>query len=108
MQIDDHRYVYVFVRRDIPLNHQIAQACHGALEAGRKFPNASSDTNSIIVIGCKNQKELLKARDKVTGHGIKSEMFFEPDWEYGDTSFGTEPVSDSERHLFRSFQCWKP
>lgn len=101
--------MYVFVRRDLPLNHQIAQACHGALEAGRKFPSHSSSTNSIIVIGVKTQKELDAAQARLTSIGIKTEMFYEPDFgPYGNTSFGTEPVSEDQRTVFRRFQLWKP
>jgi hypothetical protein len=86
----------------------MAQACHGALEAGRKFPSGTEETNSIIVIGCKTKADLEKARTKVTAMGIRTEMFFEPDWEYGNASFGTEPIPESNRHIMKGFQLWKP
>lgn len=104
----DHKYVYVFVRRDIPLQHQMAQACHGALEAGKAFPQDRNHTDSIIVIGVKNQKELLKSHKYLEEHGIKTIMFWEPSWDYGETSFGTNPIAEENRHIFRRFQLWKP
>lgn len=62
---NDHRYVYIIVRTDIPVSHQMAQACHGALEAGLKFPNDRGSTNSIIV---------LKVKDNglTQFHGVKT------------------------------------
>lgn len=100
--------MYVFVRRDIPIQHQMAQACHGALESGKVFnEKPSCDPNSLIVIGVKSQEELLKAQYKLEQHGIKTVAFWEPDWDYGLTSFGTEPLSEDMRHHLRRYQLWK-
>ncbi len=98
----------MFVRRDIPITHQMVQAAHGALEAGKAFPVVTAEPSSLLVIGVKDVKELEKAREYLTGHGIESEIFFEPSWDYGHTSFGTEPVFESQRHLLKRFQLWKP
>ena len=54
--------MYVVVRRDIPIQHQMAQACHGALEAGKVWNEVKCDPDSLIVIGVKNQDQLLKAQ----------------------------------------------
>jgi hypothetical protein len=87
----------------------MAQACHGALEAGRKFANPSDHTNSIIVIGCKNLYQLEKARAIIESNGIRTEMFWEPDFgPLGNTSFGTEPCTEEQRQHFSRFQLWKP
>lgn len=87
----------------------MAQAAHGALEAGIKFGSYnSSEPASIIIIGVKNQYQLEKARAKLEESGIKTEMFFEPSWDYGNTSFGTEPISEDRRHFFKGYQLWKP
>lgn len=85
----------------------MAQACHGALEAGKAFPADRHKTDSIIVIGLKNKKELEKARDRLRSHGIETIEFHEPSWDYGFTTFGTRPLEQSERHHMRRYQLWK-
>lgn len=103
-----HKYNYIFVRRDIPIQHQIAQACHGAYETGKVFnTKPSCDPDSLIVIGVKNQNELLKAQTRLKEIGIETVAFWEPDWDYGWTSFGTEPLDDVQRLHLRRYQLWK-
>ena len=108
LQNNDHKYVYVVVRRDIPIQHQMAQACHGALEAGKVWNEVKCDPDSLIVIGVKNQDQLLKAQRKIEAAGIKTVGFWEPDWDYGWTAFGTEPLSQEQRIHMKSFQLWNP
>lgn len=87
----------------------MAQAAHGALEAGIKFGSKNpSEPASIIIIGVKNQNQLEKAFKYLQENGIKAEMFFEPSWDYGNTSFGTEPIGEENRHFFKRYQLWKP
>jgi hypothetical protein len=87
----------------------MAQAAHGALEAGIKFGSKDlSEPASIIIIGVKNQSQLEKAFKHLQENGIKAEMFFEPSWEYGNTAFGTEPIGEDLRHHLRRYQLWKP
>lgn len=86
----------------------MVQAAHGALEAGKAFPVPTSEPSSLIVIGVKNITELEKAREYLTENFIKSEIFFEPSWDYGHTSFGTEPICEDQRHVLKRYQLWKP
>jgi hypothetical protein len=92
----------------MPLQHQIAQACHGALESGKVFNTVQCDPDSLIVIGVKNQNELLKAQKRLEENGIKTVGFWEPDWDYGWTSFGTMPLGEEHRHFLKRHQLWKP
>lgn len=86
----------------------MAQACHAAYETGKVFNDKPlCDPDSLIVIGIKNQEQLLKAQAKLEEAGIKTIPFFEPDWDYGFTSFGTEPLSDEQRTIVRKYQLWK-
>lgn len=85
----------------------MAQACHGALEAGKAFPADRHKTDSIIVIGLKNKKELEKAAKRLKESGIDTIEFIEPDWEYGLTTFGTRPLKQDERHIMRRYRLWK-
>lgn len=107
--IEEKTYRYVFVRRDLPLHQQMVQAAHAALEGGLKLPSEVAEPSSLIVIGVKDKSELHKADDYLFYEcGIQTEMFFEPDWEYGDTAFCTEAIPVSKRKLFKRYQLWKP
>lgn len=85
----------------------MVQASHAALEAGLKFPYQAKEPSSLIVIGVKNQYQLEKARREVEEAGIRTEMFYEPDWDYGNTAFGTEAITEDQRHTFRRYNLWK-
>lgn len=104
----DHRYNYIFVRRDLPIQHQITQACHAAYETGKVFNDKPLDNpDSLITIGIKNQEQLINAQKRLEELGIKTIPFFEPDWDYGFTSFGTEPLDDEQRTNLLKYQLWK-
>ena len=101
-------HTYIFVRTDIPIEHQVAQACHGALEAGIEFSNIlRAYPDSIVVLGVKDKHELLKAALLLDKHEIRFKMFFEPSWDYGYTSIGTEPIDTDVRKYLRKFKLWK-
>ena len=85
----------------------MVQAAHAALEAGLKFPVSLKEPSSLIVIGVKNQYQLEKARSTVEESGVKTEMFFEPSWDYGNTAFATEAITDDKRSIFRRYNLWK-
>lgn len=86
----------------------MAQACHGALEAGKHFGSDSREyPDSLIVIGVKNQNELLKAKQRLEEAGIQLIMFFEPDWDYGWTAFGTAPLTQEQRQIMKRYRLWK-
>lgn len=85
----------------------MAQACHGAYEAGKWLSDDRVTPDSMIVIGVKNQRELDKAQARLEAVGIKTQMFFEPDWEYGNTAFGTEPIGEELRVHLKRYQLWK-
>lgn len=106
---EEKTYVYCFVRGDIPVAQQLVQLAHAALEAGRAHPDPHRSTpSSLIAIKLKNQHELDKAFARLMQSDIACTMFFEPDWEYGNTAFATAPVRSPERHLFKRYQLWKP
>lgn len=100
--------MYVFVRRDIPIQHQMVQASHAALECGLEFPYIPAEPSSLIVLGVSNKKDLLKARKYLNINKIRNTMFFEPSWDHGYTAIGTEAITEDKRHLLKRFQLWKP
>lgn len=90
----------------MPIEQIIVQASHAALEAGIKFGTKSNTPNSLIVIGVKNKTQLEKAYAHISSR-FKTEMFFEPSWNYGFTAFATEPIQESDRVEFKKYQLWR-
>lgn len=86
----------------------MVQASHAALEAGIVFGAGSDEPSSLIVLGVADKAALHDALDYCQENGIRTELFFEPDWEYGDTAFGTEPITNDKRGLLRRYSLWKP
>lgn len=105
--MNEKKHTYIFVRTDIPIQHQMAQACHGALETGKVFNEQRDDPDSIVILKVANEKELLKAHLKLMSNGIKTAIFYEPDWDYGYTSFGTMPLNQDQRKYLKGFSLWK-
>lgn len=93
------------MRGDIPLEHQIVQACHASHEAGRA-QGTGDIIPSLVMIKVKDKQALIEAAREISEH-VMLEMFYEPDWDYGQTAFATEMVSFDERRHFRKYKLWK-
>lgn len=107
MQIDDKTWVYVFIRSDLPIEQQIVQSCHAALEAGHSFDRKSNEPSSLIMLQIPNKEKLEAAMNRTVDSGIRCEPFYEPDWDYGFTAFATEPITKDQRKTFSKYKLWK-
>jgi len=100
-----NKYSYVFVRKDISVPDQMVQVGHVCMEAGKKFRQPKG-THLI----------LLEVEDSV-GLGIvvmlcgmmriRYFLFYEPDEDMKYTALCTEPVSKSQKDVFKSFKLWR-
>lgn len=106
-QIDEHVWNYVFIRTDLPIEQQIVQACHAALEAGHTFDRLSKEPASLIMLQVPNKEKLEVAMARTIDRGIRCEPFFEPDWDYGLTAFATEAITADQRKTFSKYKLWK-
>lgn len=88
-------YTYVLVRQDIPVEHQMVQACHAALEAGYRF-QAPAQTSHLVLCSVKDEAELLGWSAKLKSSGIAHEMFFEPDNSMGYSAIATLAITCSQ------------
>ena len=105
--IEEKTHIYVFIRRDIPLSWQIVQSNHATFELGLKLSRKYAQPPSIVLIQIRDEKELIKAYEKILSHNIHCEMFHEPYKDTGATSFATEPIMHDQRSLFSKYQLWK-
>ena len=83
-------YVYVIVRKDIPMEQQVVQVAHATLECGFKF-NRPDKVCHIVVLEVANSDELMKASEQLLFKDINYTMFYEPDYDIGYSALATEP-----------------
>ena len=102
----DLKYVYTFVRRDLPIQDQLVQACHSAMEAGSNFPTPGQISN-LVLLDVKNKKELYSVSEYLSENGIDYYMFYEPDNGYDHTSITTEPLGVERKGLMSRFSLWR-
>jgi hypothetical protein len=94
-------YTYCFIRKDIPLHAQIIQTAHACLQSDKP-----KSINSIVLFEVKNEEHLVKTNEYLKSHGLKTYMFYEPDYDMGYTSIATEPLSGEDREVCKRFKMW--
>ena len=99
-------YVYTFIRKDLPINHQMVQACHSALEAGSEF-KAAKDIPNLVLIELKNLEHLYETEKLLTTKGIRFHNFFEPDNGIGHSSITTEPINKEQKKALSNYRLWR-
>ena len=102
----EDRYVYAFVRRDLSFPQQVVQVIHAILECSRNSLIPSDGEHPyVVVLGVRNEEQLINALRRISGFGIKCKPFFESDLDGQMTAFATEPVSGDSRRHFQKYQC---
>lgn len=96
---------YCFVRTDISLEDQACQIAHACAGAGKRF--LIDDDCNLVLIGVKNQEQLLKAVAVASQHCIRKFLNHEPDDNMGFTAFATEAIETEQRKCFRPYRIWK-
>lgn len=98
---------YTFIRKDLPIQHQMVQACHSALQAGAEFLEPTQ-VPYLILLEAKGPCHLESISNYLDTHKIRYHKFFEPDNDFGFTSITTEPLNDDQRKLLSNFKMWRP
>ena len=92
-------YVYTWIRTDLPIEQQIVQAAHSALEAGRSHHKPQA-VSHLILLEAKSEDHLCRIAEDLDLLGIAHHMFFEPDYDRGYTSITTEPLYTKEQRKY--------
>lgn len=101
----DVSYTYVMVRQDLPFPVQLVQASHAAFEMGRDLERPAVPlVDNLIVLGVRDTRALLEAREYLERHGVRHYLFHEPDYNTGYTALCTEPVCPTRKRLFKRWQ----
>ena len=100
--------MYTFIRTDLPIEQQIVQAAHSALEAGRDLGKPKGHSH-LILLEAKHQDALLKISNALKNLDIKFSLFHEPDYNRGYTSLTTEFLDpdDPRRAYFRKHSMYR-
>lgn len=110
-------YLYVVVRQDLPLPHQITQACHAAFEQGlscTKEPSAKESSGiHLVTLAVPDEQALQDLSAQLEDIGIPFHYFFEPDDLFkigkpvGYTALSAGPIRNpKERKIFSRFSLW--
>jgi len=101
-----NNYVYTLIRKDIPVNHQIVQACHSAHEAGSEF-KAPGNIPNLVLLEVADEDHLDQMSQRLYDRGIRFHKFYEPDNDMGHTSLTTEVISGDKRKAFSNLRLWR-
>lgn len=92
----------MFIRKDLTPEQMIVQSCHACLE----LPKAPKETH-LILLGIRNEAELVKTSQMLDLKNVKHQMFFEPDYSTGFTAIATEPIYGVRRRIFSKYKLLK-
>lgn len=100
--------IYVLVRTDIDLAHQVVQALHGAAECGRLFYAEGHGVARLVLLSVPSREALLVAQQRLHCKGIPVEIFVEPDDGMGESALATAPLPEASRKHLMGFPLWRP
>lgn len=108
----DTPYVYVFVRRDIPLVQQIVQSSHACHHAGQDL-GAPSGCH-LVLFQVADQHSLISIGEHFVNKGVPFHAFYEPDpiWGQDETvpmgysALCTKPLVGEERRIMEAYDLW--
>ena len=98
-------YIYVFIRKDLPLPQQVVQSSHACIEAAKSFLDNELEHPHLVVLGVKGEQQLYNSAQKLDKAGVRYRVFIEPDRNNEATAIATEPIFGEQRRLFRNYRC---
>ena len=99
--------IYVVIRTDIRIEQQVVQAIHAGAEAGRSFYQPEHGIASLVLLAVPDVEALYSLRDRLTSKGVRTELFYEPDFQMGHSALATEPLGQDRRKFLRGLPLWK-
>lgn len=106
-------YVYVLIRTDMPIEHQVTQACHASFELGLDVSRFQTEPCHLITLAVPDQRSLCEWRDKLVHKGIQNHLFYDSDDLLGNgrptgfTALATAPVEGGLREFFSRLKLWR-
>ena len=103
--LENTSYVYVIVRKDLPLPHLVVQAIHAAIAATYSF--GKHPQPHVVLCGVDNEQELKEAFEKLKGQGVVCCSYTEPDFGGQMTAIATGLLRGEQRKPLRRFKLLK-
>lgn len=104
--------LYIVVRQDLAPGYQIAQSLHAFREYIEHHPecerNWYKNSNTIAILGCEDEEDLISLMGLAEGRGIKLAPFYEPDLEDALTACAFEPGQKTTQFLSHLRSALKP
>jgi len=100
-------YMYIAIRRDLPVGQQVVQSVHAAIEACWPIHYDDLEHPSVIILGVKSETSLNNFENYVKEQNFHYEVFREPDRDNEKTSVAVYPVAEDQKILFKKFQLLK-
>lgn len=98
-------YVYVMIRKDLPMPQKVVQSSHAVWELAKK--HNLDNHPSVVILEMKDEKHLLKESQKITQKGLEGTSFREPLFNNETTAVAFLASSPQERLLFKYYQLLK-
>lgn len=99
------QHVYLFVRQDIPLEHQLVQSNHATLSMASHY--GIEGIPNLVLIGVPNQATLRDISLELSVNQIPHWDWTEPDFDFGFTAICTAPIQGQQRRALAQYQLWK-
>lgn len=97
--------MYIFIRQDLPLQHQLVQSNHATFHLASLY-RCDSGVPNIIVLGVPDVRSLERAAAKLREHAIPHYEWREPDFDFGFTSMATAPLDYKQRQVLSNYRVW--
>ena len=102
----DERYVYVFVRQDLPIPLQLVHAGHAIYHITRCV-QPDEGTPFMVVIGCPDEAALTRVRAKLHGKQIPHFCWADPDVNAAEfLACATAPLTDAQRVHLKNYRLY--
>lgn len=103
--MEQSQYLYILVRQDLPLEQIIVQSSHLAWEISSK--TSLNFHPCFVVIGVKNENELLYELTTLTHEKIPIEIFREPLFDNTITAIGFLSRNINDRKFMKKYRILK-
>lgn len=98
-------YVYVMIRKDLPMPQKVVQSSHAVWELSKK--HNLDHHPSVIILEMKDESHLLKESSKIKEKGIDGTSFNEPLFNNETTAVAFLINSPIQRGFFKKYQLLK-
>lgn len=109
----DERWIYIFIRQDLPDWQQLVHSNHAALAIGVEIPGMVRPCDTmgghpnLVLIGVADEKALQAAAEDFRQREVRFRAWKDPDAEHlGLLSLVTEPMDKRERNKLHHYRPW--